>query len=169
LARLDRERKKKTSNTDWTSPSDPDAKVTTMKDGRTHLAHKGEHAVDLDTGAIIAVTVQGADEGDTTTIIETAVAAEQVEDAQAEVEEAQKLEDVIADKGYHSNQTTINLDALDIRSYEAPALCHAARQTICAWREVAPASGLVTVRRCSTATLACRAEDSEDPDSHALS
>ena len=120
LARLDRKRKKKTSNKDWTSPSDPDAKVTKMKDGRTHLAHKAEHAVDLETGAIIAVTVQGADEGDTTTIIETALAAaEQVEDAQVEVEEPQALEEIIADKGYHSNQTMIDLAAVDIRSYIA--------------------------------------------------
>jgi transposase len=65
LARVDRRRKKKTSNKEWTNPHDPDAKVTKMKDGRTHLAHKAEHAVDLETGAIIAVTVQGADEGDT--------------------------------------------------------------------------------------------------------
>jgi transposase len=84
LARLDRKRKKKTSNKDWTNPYDPDAKVTKMKDGRTHLAHKAEHAVDLETGAIVAVTLQGADKGDTATIVETAVAAaEQVEDAQA--------------------------------------------------------------------------------------
>ncbi len=75
LARLDRKRKKKTSNTDWTNPHDPDAKVTKMKDGRTHLAHKAEHAVDMETGAIVAVTLQGADVGDTTTIIETAIAA----------------------------------------------------------------------------------------------
>jgi transposase len=67
LARLDRKRKKKTSNKDWTNPHDPDAKVTKMKDGRTHLAHKAEHAVDLETGAIVAVTLQGADQGDTTT------------------------------------------------------------------------------------------------------
>ena len=60
LARLDRKRKKKTSNTDWTHPHDPDAKVTKMKDGRTHLAHKAEHAVDMETGAIVAVTLQGA-------------------------------------------------------------------------------------------------------------
>src|ERR1700730_7490943 len=71
LARLDRKRKKKGSNKDWTNPFDPDAKITKMKDGRTHLAHKAEHAVDLETGAIVAVTLQGADEGDTTTIIET--------------------------------------------------------------------------------------------------
>ena len=117
LARLDRKRKKKTSNTDWTNPYDPDAKVTKMKDGRTHLAHKAEHAVDLETGAMVAVTLQGADQGDTTTIAETATAAaDQVEDAQAGVAEPQPLEEIIADKGYHSNQTMIDLDALDLRS-----------------------------------------------------
>src|SRR6266851_1604241 len=50
LARLDRRRKKRTSNKDWKNPFDPDAKITKMKDGRTHLAHKAEHAVDLDSG-----------------------------------------------------------------------------------------------------------------------
>src|SRR5881409_2970268 len=120
LARLDRKRKKKTSNKDWTNPHDPDAKVTKMKDGRTHLAHKAEHAVDLETGAIVAVTLQGADQGDTTTIVETATAAaEQVEDAQADVTEPQPLEEIIADKGYHSNQTMVDLDAVGIRSYVA--------------------------------------------------
>jgi len=120
LARLDRKRQKKTSNKDWTNPHDPDAKVTKMKDGRTHLAHKAEHAVDLETGAIVAVTVQGADEGDTTSIIETAIAAaEQVEDAQADVEAPQALDEIVADKGYHSNQTMIDLDAVRIRSYVA--------------------------------------------------
>src|SRR5215510_8505296 len=59
LARLDRRRQKRTSNTDWQSPSDPDAKITKMKDGRTHLAHKAEHAVDLDSGALVAVTLGG--------------------------------------------------------------------------------------------------------------
>jgi len=120
LARLDRKRKKRTSNKDWTNPHDPDAKVTKMKDGRTHLAHKAEHAVDLDTGAIVAVTVQGADEGDTTTIIETAIAAaEQVEDAQADLDDPPPLEEISADKGYHSNQSMIDLDAVGIRSYIA--------------------------------------------------
>jgi transposase len=65
LARMDRKRKKKGSNDDWTHPHDPDAKITKMKDGRTHLAHKAEHAVDLATGAIVGVTVQDADDGDT--------------------------------------------------------------------------------------------------------
>src|SRR5580658_10452010 len=58
LARLDRKRKKKGSNQEWKSPSDPDARITRMKDGRTHLAHKAEHAVDLTSGALLAVTLQ---------------------------------------------------------------------------------------------------------------
>ena len=120
LARLDRKRKKKTSNKDWTNPHDPDAKVAQMKDGRTHLAHKAEHAVDLETGAIVAVTLQGADQGDTTTIVETAIAAAvQVEDAQAAVDTPQSLDEIIADKEYHSNQTMVDLDAVQIRSYIA--------------------------------------------------
>src|SRR5229473_2973429 len=63
LARLDRKRKKRTSNKEWKSPADGDARIAKMKDGRTHLAHKAEHAVDLDTGAVLAVTLQGADRG----------------------------------------------------------------------------------------------------------
>jgi transposase len=120
LARLDRKRKKKTSNKEWTNPHDPEAMVTKMKDGRTHLAHKAEHAVDLETGAIVAVTVQGADEGDTTTIVDTVTAVvEQVEAAQAEVDDPQPLEEIIADKGYHSNRIMVELDALGVRSYIA--------------------------------------------------
>jgi transposase len=68
LARLDRKRKKRMSNEEWKSPSDGDARIAKMKDGRTHLAHKAEHAVDLDTGAVVAVTLEGADQGDTTTL-----------------------------------------------------------------------------------------------------
>jgi transposase len=120
LARLDRKRKKKTSNKDWKHPGDPDAKVAKMKDGRTHLAHKAEHAVDLETGAIVAVTVQPADDGDTTTIIDTVLAAlEQVDAAQADVDEPQPLEELITDKGYHSNLIMVELDALGLRSYVA--------------------------------------------------
>ena len=120
LARLDRKRKKKTSNEDWKYPWDPDAKIAKMKDGRTHLAHKAEHAVDLETGALVAVTLQDADQGDTTTIIETAIAAaEQIEDAQAAVQAPQPLAEIIADKGYHSNQTMIDLAAVGLRSYVA--------------------------------------------------
>src|SRR3989454_6377543 len=71
LARLDRQRKKKASNQEWVNPHDPDARITKMKDGRTHLAHKAEHAVDLQTGAVLAGTLQEADQRDPTTIAET--------------------------------------------------------------------------------------------------
>ena len=81
-------------------PHDPDAKVAKMKDGSTHLAHKVKHAVDLETGAVVGVTIQGADAGDTTTMVETLVtAAEQVE----AVLPAAGVSEVVADKGYHSN------------------------------------------------------------------
>ena len=122
LARLDRRRKKKGSNDDWTSPSDPDAKITKMKDGRTHLAHKAEHAVDVDTGAIVAVTVQGADEGDTTTIGKTLKEAEERLDAVIEKGNGDELHfdglsEVVADKGYHSDRIMIELEDLGLRSY----------------------------------------------------
>jgi transposase len=122
LARLDRRRKKKASNDDWMSPSDPDAKITKMKDGRTHLAHKAEHAVDVDTGAIVAVTVQGADEGDTSTIEQTLEEAEEQLDAVAEkVEEGrlhpEGLSEIVADKGYHSDRTLIEFEDQGLRSY----------------------------------------------------
>jgi transposase len=91
-----------------------------MKDGRTHLAHKAEHAVDLETGALFAVTLQDAAQGDTTTIIEAAfAAAEQIEDAQAAVQAPELLAEIIADKSYHSNQTMIDLAAVGLRSYFA--------------------------------------------------
>src|SRR6267154_3525290 len=91
-----------------------------MKDGRTHLAYKAEHAVDLETGALIAVTLQDADQGDTTSIIESAIAAAvQIEDAQAEWQSPQPLAEIIADKGYHSNQVMIELAAVGLRSYVA--------------------------------------------------
>jgi transposase len=116
LARLDRRRQKRTSNKDWENPSDPDAKITKMKDGRTHPAHKAEHAVDLDTGALVAVTLQGADVGDTTSLITTAImAAEQLDAAGAPT----ALAELVADRGYHSNQTLIDLAAVGLRSYIA--------------------------------------------------
>jgi transposase len=116
LARFDRRRQKKSSNQDWTHPVDPDATITKMKDGRTHLAHKAEHAVDVDSGAVVSVRVDGADVGDTTTVIDSVVdAAEQLERAGA----PHRLDELIADKGYHSNRTLIDLHALDVRPYIA--------------------------------------------------
>jgi len=115
LARIDRKRKKKGSNDDWMNPHDADAKITKMKDGRTHLAHKAEHAVDLETGAVVAVTIQDADEGDTTTSHDTLTeAAEQIETV---VPDGEGLEEVVADKGYHSNQELVDLEAVGVRSY----------------------------------------------------
>ena len=115
LARLDRKRKKKGSNDDWTHPDDPDAKITKMKDHRTHLAHKAEHAVDLETGAVVAVTIQDANAGDTTTSIETLIeAAEQVETV---APDGEGVQEVVGDKGYHSNQVMVDLEAIGIRSY----------------------------------------------------
>ena len=117
LARFDRKRKKKTSNKERTHPHDPDAKVAKMKDGRTHLAHKAEHAVDLETGAVVGVTIQGAATGDTTTMVEPVIpAAEQVK---AVLPTEPGMAEVVADKGYHSNETMVDLAAVRVRSYIA--------------------------------------------------
>ena len=119
LARLDRKRPKKGRNTEWQHPHDPDARITKMKDGRTHLAHKAEHAVDMETGAIVSVTVQGADCGDTTTIVETVTAAAETLEAVATVtdDHTRVVEEVVADKGYHSRTTVHDLETLEIRTY----------------------------------------------------
>src|SRR5712692_4276954 len=128
LARLDRKRKKKGSNKEWKNPYDPDARIAKMKDGSTHMAHKAEHAVDLSSGALLAVTLQGADQGDTTTMHQTlAEAGEAVaeliqhEVATAPAEEPkvnlQGVAEVVADKGYHSGALLKDLHAVDCRSY----------------------------------------------------
>ena len=115
LARLDRKRPKKGSNDDWTHPHDPDARITKMKDGRTHLAHKAEHAVDLETGAVVALTIQPADQGDTETIKETVnKAADNIEKIKPETD---GVREVVADKGYHSNELLKDLRVLGIRTY----------------------------------------------------
>ena len=123
LARLDRKRKNKASNEDWENPHDPDARITKMKDGRTHLAHKAEHAVDMDSQAIVAVTLQPADRGDTTSISDTVEAAVsnlldvQNDPATEKCLHKVAMEEVVADKGYHSNATMTELEAMEIRSY----------------------------------------------------
>ena len=123
LAKIDRKRPKKGSNEEWYNPHDPDAKITKMKDGRTHLAHKAEHAVDLETGAIVAVTLQPANLGDTTTLKETLCETEtnlaEIKDdpETSECLEDQKVREVVADKGYHSNDTMRHLQERQVRSY----------------------------------------------------
>src|SRR6202020_214268 len=124
LARFDRKRKKRMSNQEWKSPSDDDARITKMKDGRTHLAHKAEHAVDLDTGAVLAVTLQPATAGDTNTLHETlAQCGEHIREVAAEMDnKAEQLNaegpaELVLDKGYHSNDVLVVLKEVKVRSY----------------------------------------------------
>jgi transposase len=113
LARLDRKRKKKGSNQEWKSPADPDARITKMKDGRTHLAHKAEHAVDLSSGAVVAITLAPADQGDTTSIHKTLATAQSA----ARQVNPLGVEEVVADKGYHSGEVLKALHTSGVRSY----------------------------------------------------
>jgi transposase len=124
LARLDRKRKKKGNNDDWKNPHDPDAQITKMKDGRTHLAHKAEHAVDLETGAVLAVTLQPATAGDTNTLHETLTqCGEHIREVAADTDnKAEQLNpegpaELVLDKGYHSNDVLIILKEVEVRSY----------------------------------------------------
>jgi transposase len=111
LVRLDRARKgKKLSNADWQSPTDPDAKIAKLKDGRTHLAYKPEHALDLDTGAVIAAELHEADQGDTSTLPSTLAAAAEHLAAVDAAPTAEAPADLIADKGYHSRDTLKTLE-----------------------------------------------------------
>jgi transposase len=127
LRRMDRRRKKKGSNEEWVNPHDPEAEITRMKDGRTGLAYKAEHAVDMDTGAIVAVTTHGGAEGDTTSVGETLPAAgeaiaehiaESTTNGKFEVN-AKGLEELVADKGYHSGNVLVDLQGLEVRTYIA--------------------------------------------------
>jgi transposase len=127
LAKLDKKRKDKASNDDWQSPDDPDARVTQMKDGTTHLAHKAEHAVDMGEGghgAILAVNVCDAAAGDTATLVDTVVAATANlaavrDDARVagKVDGDDMVSEAVLDKGYHSKQTMLDLAEMGVRSY----------------------------------------------------
>ncbi|HET6520341.1 MAG TPA: transposase, partial [Geminicoccaceae bacterium] len=111
LIRLDRKRRgKRLSNEDWTSPSDPEARIAKLKDGRTHLAYKPEHAVDLDTGAIVAAEIHPADRGDTATLSGTLKAAEANLAAVAAAPTPQDPAELVADKGYHSRDGLKDLE-----------------------------------------------------------
>jgi transposase len=116
LRRFDRKRKgKKTSNDDWKSATDPDSRITKMKDGRTHLAYKAEHAVDLDTNIVIAATIQPGDAADGETVKETVV------EAQGNLNDATKhecrIEEIAADKGYNKTETLVWADERGVRTY----------------------------------------------------
>jgi transposase len=111
LVRLDRKRKgKRLSNAEWVSPTDPEARIAKLKDGRTRLAYKPEHAVDLDTGAIVAAKVHGADQGDTATLPDTLEAAAANLATVAAAPSAEEPSELIADKGYHSRDGLKDLE-----------------------------------------------------------
>jgi transposase len=115
LRRLDRARKdKKVSNDQWESPSDPDSRIAKMKDGRTHLAYKAEHAVDLVSEAILATTVTFADKSDPQSAPATLSLAEaNLVLAGSETE----LAEVVMDKGYHDNRLLARLVKQGVRTY----------------------------------------------------
>jgi len=126
LARLDRKRPHKGSNEEWEHPHDPEARITKMKDGRTHLAHKVEQAVDLGSGAVVAVTIQPADRGDTATVMETlaeaGVAIAEVACATNNQDVGERVNpmgpaEVVLDKGYHSSDTLVDLKRVEVRTY----------------------------------------------------
>jgi transposase len=125
VRKFDKKRKKKTSNEDWHNPHDPDARVTKMKDGRTHLAHKAEHVTDLATNAIVGLTLCPGDAGDSQSLAGSLAQAAQTLEAVAADPEACKhihdkpLTEVVTDKGYHSNDTLLHLKGHNIRSYIA--------------------------------------------------
>ncbi len=111
LVRIDRNRKgKKLSNEEWTSKADPEAKIAKLKDGRTHLAYKPEHAVDLDTGVIVAAALHPADQGDTTTIEATLTAAQKYLARISTEPRKDEPSELVADKGYHSRALLKTLD-----------------------------------------------------------
>ncbi len=122
LAEMDRTRKgKKCSNKDWFNPNDPDARVTKMKNGRTHFAYKPEHAVDMETGALVSVVMHQADKGDTETGWGTLAEAAENLDAVYDGEDLIRkiAQECVMDRGYHSGSNLLGLEEVGIRSYIA--------------------------------------------------
>ncbi len=126
--RFDRRRKKSLSNDEWVNPHDRQARITKMKDGGTHLAYKAEHAIDLETGAVVAVTMQPGDCGDTTsmrtTLAEAGMVVTEMAGRCAEADAAGPVarvsevgvERVVADKGYHSKESVRYLAEVGVRT-----------------------------------------------------
>ncbi|MEO1201024.1 MAG: transposase [Pseudomonadota bacterium] len=115
LRRFDRKRKgRTTSNDDWQSPSDPDAQITKMKDGRTHLAYKAEHVVDVESGFILHTAIHPATASDAETLVDNVMLAEA--NLQA-ADSSMTVKEVVADKGYHKGQAIELCDDLGLRTY----------------------------------------------------
>lgn len=123
LRRMDRKRAKKMSNQEWESPSDSEAEITRLKDGRTALAFKVENAVDMETGAIVAVTTHGGAAADTETVegtvIEAGVAVAGVAGEQAQEVHVEGVQEVVADRAYHSNEVLRSMEEMQVRTYIA--------------------------------------------------
>ena len=115
LRRFDRQRKdKRVSNEEWMSSTDADSRIAKMKDGRTHLAYKAEHVIDLEIEVVLAVPIYHADAGDKDTLVDSVMEAQvNLSEAGVDVE----IEEAAADKGYHSTDTLELADSLDIRTY----------------------------------------------------
>jgi transposase len=115
LRRFDRQRKdKRVPNDEWVSSTDPQSRIAKMKDGRTHLAYKAEHVIDLETEVVLAASIRKADEGDTDTMVDSIIEAQSnLSEAGIEVE----IEEAVADKGYHATDTLELADSLSIRAY----------------------------------------------------
>jgi transposase len=128
IRRFDKQRKNKSvSNDEWVSPNDPEARITQMKDGRTHLAYKAEHVVDLESDLILAAEIYHGDQADSHTLVDSVMQAEVNLDA-AGVQT--QIEEVAADKGYHAAATIELADSLDVRTYiPERAKKHASRWT----------------------------------------
>jgi hypothetical protein len=116
LKKFDKKRKKKMSNKDWESPRDPDARIMKLKDGRTHLSYKAEHAVDLESGLLLAATIHHGDRSDGESLPDTLIAAQvNLMRAGSEVE----IKEVPLDNGYHGNEALARCQAWGIRTYAA--------------------------------------------------
>jgi transposase len=114
IRRFDKKRKKKVSNQEWESPTDADSRIAKMKDGRTHLAYKAEHTVDLDSEFVVAAVVQPADQADSATLVDSILRA-QVNMVLAGSE--QEIEEAVADKGYHKAETLAECEKCQTRTY----------------------------------------------------
>jgi hypothetical protein len=142
LRRFDRDRKgKTTSNDDWASPSDPDARIAKMKDGTTHLAYKAEHAVDLESGVVVEARIHAADESDAATLPDALLGAQ----ANAAAAGCEGLIDAaVADKGYHKAETLAAIEefGLGTRTY----VCEARHAKPRRWEDKPSAWREATVR-----------------------
>jgi transposase len=120
VRRYDRGRKdKRVSNDEWQSSTDPASRIAKMKDGRTHLAYKAEHVVDLANELVLAAEIYPADRGDTDTLLDSVMQAKLNVDAAHERAGlgGERIEEVAADKGYHAAATLALADKLNLRTY----------------------------------------------------